>query len=52
MYLGVLEDDRIKHQEMKDNVSKEYLRRVERVLESKLNSGNLIKAINTWAVSF
>ena len=50
-YLGVLEDDRIKHQEMKDKVSKEYLRRVRKVLESKLNSGNLIKAINTWAVS-
>ena len=36
---------------MKDKVSKEYLRRVRKKLESKLNSGNLIKAINTWAVS-
>ena len=36
---------------MTGNVKKEYLRRVRKVLESKLNGGNLIKAINTWAVS-
>ena len=32
-------------------MSKEYMRLVRKVLESNLNSGNLIKAINTWAVS-
>jgi len=50
-YLGVLETDQIKHDEMKDKVKMEYLRWVRRVLQSKLNGGNMIGAINTWAVS-
>ena len=29
----------------------EYLRRVRKVLETKLNGGNIIKGINKWAVS-
>ena len=45
-YLGVLEA-----QSIKDNVKKEYYRRVREVLETKLNSGNVSKALNTWAVS-
>ena len=36
---------------MKLNVSKEYIRRLRRVLKSKLNSGNLVRGVNTWAVS-
>ena len=36
---------------MKDKVMKEYKRRVRKILETKLNAGNLIKGINTWAVS-
>ena len=28
-----------------------YLRRVRKVAQSKLNGGNLVRAINTWAVS-
>ena len=50
-YLGMLQADQIKHQEMKDKVMKEYKRRVRKILETKLNAGNLIKGINTWAVS-
>ena len=50
-YLGVLKTDQIKHDEMKDKTKTEYLRRVRRVLQSKLNGGNTIGAINTWAVS-
>ena len=50
-YLGMLQADQIKHQEMKDEVTKEYKRRVRKILETKLNAGNLIKGINTWAVS-
>ena len=50
-YHGILEADRIKSQDMKEKIKKEYLRRTRKVLESKLNSGNLIRAINTWAVS-
>ena len=50
-YLGVLEVDDIKQTETKQNVQKEYFRRVRKILKSKLNGGNIIKAINTKAVS-
>ena len=36
---------------MKEKVKPEYLRRVRKFLEAKLNGGNKIKGINTWAVS-
>ena len=36
---------------MKFNVSKEYIRRLRKVLKSKLNSGNLVRGVNTWEVS-
>ena len=49
-YLGIIEGDEIKHQEMKENIRKEYLKRVRAILKSKLNSGNAVKAINSWAV--
>ena len=35
---------------MKLNVSKEYLRRLRKVLKSKLNGRNLVCGVNTWAV--
>ena len=50
-YLGVLEADDLKRSEMKERIKKEYKRRVRKVLETKLNGHNLIKAINTWAVA-
>ena len=49
--LEILEGDQFKYKEMKRTVKNEYLRRVRKVLESQLNGGNLITAINTWAVS-
>ena len=45
-HLGVLEANTIKHQSMKETVRKKYLRRVRKVLGSKLNGGNIITAIN------
>ena len=36
---------------MKEMVKKEYIRRIWLILKSKLNGGNMIKAINTWAVA-
>ena len=33
------------------NVSKEYIRRLRKVLKSKLNGGNLVHGVNAWAVS-
>ena len=48
---GVLETDQIKHEEMKGKIEAEYFSRVRKVVKSKLNAGNTIKAINTWSVS-
>ena len=50
-YLGILAADTIKQVQMKDKIQKEYLRRTRRLLETKLSSRNLIKGINTWAVT-
>ena len=36
---------------MKLNVWKEYIRRLKKVSKSKLNLGNLVRGVNTWAVS-
>ena len=49
-YLGILEADNILHTEMKNLVTKEYIRRVKKVLRSQLHGRNCIQAINTWAV--
>ncbi|KAJ7335694.1 hypothetical protein JRQ81_013635 [Phrynocephalus forsythii] len=49
-YLGVLQADNIKHKEVKNKVSQEYIRRVGKILKSKLNGKISIQAINTWAV--
>ena len=46
-YLGVLEADDIMHDEVKRSMKKEYIRRVKKTLSSKLNAGNVIKAINS-----
>ena len=50
-YLGIMEADQILRKEMKEKVKKEYFRRPKKVLKSKLNGGNSITAINTWAVA-
>ena len=49
--LGILEADIFLGKEMKVKVSKKYFRRLKKVLRSKLNDGNLVQAVNTWAVS-
>ena len=50
-YLGILEADKVLEERMKLNVSKEYIRRLRKVLKSKLNGGNLVHGVNAWAVS-
>ena len=50
-YLGILEADKFSEEKMKLKVSKEYIRRLRKVLKSKLNGGNLVRGLNTWAVS-
>ena len=36
---------------MKLNVPKEYITRLRKLLNSKLNGGNVVCGVNTWAVS-
>ena len=50
-YLGVLEACDIKMDKMKATLTKEYKRRLTLLLKSRLNSGNMVRAINTWAVA-
>ena len=50
-YLGILDADKFLEEKMKLNVSKEYIRRIRKVLKSKLNGENLVRGVNTWAVS-
>ena len=49
--MGTLEGDEIKSEDMKNIITSEYHRRVRKVLKSKLNGGNIMKAINARAVS-
>ena len=49
MYLGI--NHRFLGEEMKTKVPKKYFRRLKKALKSKLNSGNLVQGVNTWAVS-
>ena len=51
-YLGVLQGNDVKCNEMKKIVGKEYKRRVRKILETKLNGKNLMSAMNIWAVPF
>ena len=41
----------IKKKEIKEKVGKEYKRRIRKILETKLRGENVIKGINTWAIS-
>ena len=50
-YLGILETDRVKHEEIKGQIKKEYIRIVRNILKSKLNGGNIILTINSRTVS-
>ena len=47
----MLEADDIMHDEVKRSMKKEYIRRVKKVLSSKLKADNVIKDINSWAPS-
>ena len=48
-YLGILEADKFLEQKMKLDVL--YIRRLRKVLKSKLNGENLVCRVNSWAVS-
>ena len=44
-YLGMTEGEEMKHQEIKEKIKKEYIKRLKTILKSKLNSGNTVKPI-------
>ena len=50
-YLGILEADDIRHESMRTIIKAEYLRRVRKILNSKLNGINIITSINSRAIS-
>ena len=43
--------DGVKEKDMNDVLECEYLRTLKLVINSKLNGGNKIKAVNTWVVA-
>ena len=45
-----MEADGVKHEKMKGQIKKEYIRRVRNIIKSKLNGGNIISVINSIAV--
>ena len=45
----IIEADNIVHTKVKELREREYIKRLQKILKSKLNGGNTIKAINTWA---
>ena len=47
----MLQFDSVKRKEMKDMITKEYYRRIRKILKASLNAGNTIQAINARAVS-
>lgn len=44
--LGMMEPDRVKENDMNDTLKYEYLRTLKLIMNSKLNGGNKIKAVN------
>ena len=50
-YLGVLQFDSVKSEEMKYMITKKYYRRIRKILKTSLNAGNTIQAINARAIS-
>ena len=49
-YLGISEAAGISHKKMKDDIKKEYTRRLRMILSSQLNSKNKVTAINSLAI--
>ena len=49
--MGVTQADGTKHHKLKEKFKTEHYRRVRKILETKLNGGNIITGINTWVIS-
>ena len=49
-YLGILENHKVLHKDMKSEIRNEYFKRLKKILKSELNSKNMMNAINTFAI--
>lgn len=49
-YLGILQTNKVEHQKIKEVLTKEFEKRLRNTLKSRLNSNNLTKAINSYAI--
>ena len=50
VYLGITERDKIFKKNLKEELKNEYFKRLKKIINSKLNSINIISAINTFAI--
>jgi hypothetical protein len=50
-YLGIEGSEGIQHEQMKERLKQEYIRRLTLILKSELNAGNKITAIGALTVS-
>lgn len=49
-YLGIQQSNLIYHKMLKADFKKQYLYRLNKILNTYLNGKNMVKAINTWAI--
>ena len=49
-YLGILQLDQNLNQKIKERITSEYKSRIKKLCKSKLNGGNLVQGINSWAI--
>lgn len=49
-YLGILQSKRIQHTQVKNKLISQFKKRLKTILETKLNTRNIVKAINTFAI--
>ncbi|CAH2095620.1 unnamed protein product [Euphydryas editha] len=49
-YLGIHESGKLNHTELRQQISKEYFKRIKKLLKTHLSARNIIKAINSYAV--
>ena len=50
-YLGMIQIDQTLSTNMKANIGEENIRGVKKLCRTKLNGGNLVMGINSWAVA-
>ena len=50
VYLGISERDKIFKKNLKEELKNEYFKRLKKIISSKLNSINMISAVNTFAI--